>query len=236
MTAGTSLAQPIASTTAAGPRVLVAPYAWIAGISGEMRVRDLSADVDLSFGDLLSVLRFAAMGTVEVGYGPWAGIVDLMYTSVGDHRTRAADGSRELEMSMKLLITNVLAGYGIVVTPAVAIDVLGGMRIWAVESTLRVAGEAVSADRSRSPAWVDAVGGARVRWHAADRWHVAIGADAGGGGSKSTVGALASAAYDVSSRWTAFGGYRYLHLDRRRDDFAFDGGFRGPLLGAAYRW
>src|ERR1700741_3405437 len=56
-------------------RFVVAPYVWMSGINGELGVRDLSADVDISFGDVLSKLRFAAMGTLEAGYGPWRGIV-----------------------------------------------------------------------------------------------------------------------------------------------------------------
>src|SRR4051812_13547771 len=52
---------PGATQMAAAPigsgRVIVAPYAWLAGISGEADVRDLSTDVDVPFRDLLQHLR-----------------------------------------------------------------------------------------------------------------------------------------------------------------------------------
>ena len=85
-------------------------------------------------------------------------------------------------------------------------------------------------------AWADALGGLRVRWAAAERWRVSAAGDGGGGGSKGTGGATATVGYDVSSRWTLFGAYRYLFLNRRTDESFFTGHLGGPAIGGAYRW
>jgi hypothetical protein len=223
--------------TSRGGAVVVAPYVWMTGLAGETGVRDFSADFDVPFSDLLSHLRFAAMVAVEGGYGAWVGGVDLLYTSVEVDDVRSIGPLRaELEMSQKTLISNLFAGYSFSPDSAWAVDLLAGARIWMVDATLEVSGENLGAERSRDPKWVDAMGGVRVRWQAAEDWHFSLMGDGGAGGSDSTFGALATAAYRLSNRWALFAAYRYIDLDYRKNDYFFDGHLSGPVLGAVYHW
>lgn len=218
-------------------RLVVAPYGWMTGISGETGVRDLSADVDVPFSTLLSHLRFAAMAAFEGEYGPWLGVADLVYASVRDDQTRSLGPfEAELRMTMKMLVTQAFAAYSFLAAPTMAIDLLAGGRLWSVDASLKRSGPIDTVTRSRDPAWADALGGLRVRWRAAERWHVSAAGDVGGGGSKVTRGASGTVAYDISTRWSLFGSYRYLYLDYRKNDFFFKGPLKGPALGGAYRW
>ena len=221
-------------------RFIVAPYGWMSGIKGETGVRDLSADVDVSFGDLLDNLKFAAMGTFEVGYDRWLGVIDAMYTSVQIDRTASlGPGQQDLTAKTKMLIAEAFGGYSIVPASDLVVDILAGARIWSVEASLNVAGSNASAERSRNPTWTDAVIGARLRWAAAQRWDVSAGGDGGGGGprgSKGTAQAYATAGYDLSELWQVFGSYRYLYLNYARNEYFFKGHLGGPLIGVAYRW
>jgi hypothetical protein len=219
------------------PRFIMAPYGWMTGISGETGVRDLVADVDISFRQLLSKLRFGAMGGFEVDYGPWLGLVDGVYASVRDDRTRATVvGQADLDMAMKMFIGQAFVGYSFLAAPTVAIDVLAGARLWAIDASLRRTGDLLTAERSRTPTWGDALGGLRVRWKAAERWNVSAVGDAGGGGSKRTGEVATTVGYAVSTRWTLFAAYRYLQLDYRKNEYFFDGHLGGPAIGGAYRW
>lgn len=219
------------------PRFIVSPYGWTLGISGPTGIRDRTADVDITFSELLDKLRFAAMAGFEADYGPWIGAIDLIYASVRDDRTRSIGPLQaDLTAEIKLLISQALVGYSFLATPTVAIDVLAGARFWAVDASLLLAGERRSADRERDPRWADALGALRVRWSPAVDWQVSAYGDAGGGGSKGTGQAAGTVGYDISSRWTLFATYRWLKLDYRKNDYFFDAKFKGPLIGGAYRW
>ncbi len=219
------------------PRFIVALYGWIVRISGETGVRDLSADVDITFGELLSHLRFAAMGTFEAHYGPWLGTVDGVYASLRADRTREIGPLQtDLDMKLKMFVGQAFAGYSFVPAPDVAIDVLAGARLWAVEASLKREGVIDTATRSRSPTWADALGGLRVRWRAAERWNVSAEGDGGGGGSKGTGGAIATVGYDVAREWSVFAAYRYLYVNYRKNEYFFNGNLHGPVIGGAYRW
>jgi len=218
-------------------RFTIAPYGWFAGINGTTGVRDFETDVDVSFSDIFSHLRWATMGTFEVGYGHWVGILDGVYSSIRVDRTRSIDPfQRELDFTSKMLITQGFIGYAFVPARSAAIDVLGGARLWSVKSTLKLSSSIVNNRRSRSPVWADAIGGLRVRWAPADRWHLSAEGDAGGGGSKGTGEAMGTVGYDLSRHWALFASYRYLHENVRKREYFFDGHLGGPVIGGAYRW
>ncbi len=219
------------------PRYTVALYGWMLGIHGQMGVRDLSADVDISFKDLLDHLRFAGMGAFEVDYGPWLGTVDLVYASVGANRELALRrGDPDLDATVKTFIGQAFAGYSFPLAPRVAIDLLAGARVWAFDASLSVSGDRTSVTRSRSPSWVDALGGFRVRATPADRWSLSLVADGGGGGSRGTGEGAATVGYALSRHWAAYGAYRYLYVDKTKNDFFFNGHLSGPVIGGTYRW
>jgi hypothetical protein len=219
------------------PQFTIAPYGWMLGVHGETQVRDLSANVDVSFQKILDHLRFAAMGAFEVGYGPWLGTVDGLYASLRDTRTLALDRAQpDLDMTLKISIDQAFAGYSFVPAPGVAIDLLAGTRIWALDASLTVSGNLANVTRSRSPSWADALGGFRVRVTPADRWHVSLTGDGGGGGSRGTGEGIATVGYDLSHHWNLFGAYRYLYEDYRKNDYVLNAHLNGPAIGGAYRW
>jgi len=240
--AGAQLAPlPVDTVHATSPqkhaRFIVAPYGWMTGISGETGVRDLSATLDISFSDLLRHLRFGFMGTAEGGYGRWLGIVDGVYASVGAQRTLSRGRVQpELDFTIKLLISQAFAGYTVKPAPEVDVDLLAGSRLWAVRSTLEVATQAGSTERSKSPTWADAIVGGRVRWRMTPRWQFSVSGDGGAGGSKATGEGMAGLNYDLSTHWSLFGSFRYLYENYRKGDYFFAGHLSGPVIGGAYRW
>ncbi len=223
--------------TAAKARFIVAPYGWMSGISGSTSVRDLSADIDVKFIDLLKHLKFAAMGTFEVQYGPALFITDNIYSSVKvDHTLARIRTQPNLDLTSKTFISQSFVGYSFTATPTVAVDVLAGARLWSLRSTLNVSGDLVSRERSSTSTWADALGGLRVRWAPAPSWQVSVAGDGGAGGSKGTGEGIATVGYDLGRYWSLFAAYRYLQVNYSKNDYALDIHMDGPVIGGAYRW
>src|SRR5262245_22556335 len=60
----------------------ITPYLWMSGLTGQVSIRDLSADVDESFSDIFHDLKFASMAYFEWRYRPWTIGLDVFYVSL----------------------------------------------------------------------------------------------------------------------------------------------------------
>jgi hypothetical protein len=58
-------------------------YLLAAGMSGDVTVRGVPADVDVGFDKIWDNLEFGAMGKVRVGYDRWALTTDVVYMGLG---------------------------------------------------------------------------------------------------------------------------------------------------------
>jgi hypothetical protein len=57
----------------------VSIYGLAAGMSGQLGIGPVTADVDVGFHDIINNLEFGAMGSMRVGYGPWALTTEVLY-------------------------------------------------------------------------------------------------------------------------------------------------------------
>jgi hypothetical protein len=207
------------------------------GVSSDVGVRDLSANVDVRFVDILDHLRFATMGTFEVQRGPWLLVSDNIYASLTDDRTLSRGRVQpNLDFTGKIYIGQAFVGYSMPATRTVRIDVLLGSRWWSTSSTLNVSGDVISRERSNSSSWADALGGLRVRWAPYEHWQFNLEGDGGAGGSLSTVEGMATASYSVAKYWSVWGAYRVLYENYQKNEFSFTGNLNGPVIGVAYHW
>ena len=60
----------------------VSIYGLADGMSGQIGIGPVTADVDVGLDDILNNLEFGFMGTARVGYGPWALTVEGLYMGV----------------------------------------------------------------------------------------------------------------------------------------------------------
>jgi hypothetical protein len=212
-------------------------YGWMPGIYGETGVGNLSADVRVSFSDLLSHLRFAQMATFEASRGSFVGILDEVYASIRvDNTLSRGRVQPNVDLTLKLLIAQAFAAYTVKPSPRIDVDLLAGGRLWAVRSTLALSGDILHRENERSPSWGDALLGARLRWRANAKWQFSLQGDGGAGGSKGTGEGTATASYAFARYWSAYAGYRYLYENYQKGDYFFTGHLTGPVIGAAYHW
>jgi hypothetical protein len=221
-------------------RFQVTPYGWLAGLNGRVGVRRLETDVDLSPGDVLKALNFAAMVTGEARKGKWVIGFDAIYSSVGDAKafvTRGDTGS--IGLTQRETIIQPVGGY-LFGDVNWGVDVLVGFRYWNlstdldVDPAIRPSGPH---EHSGSLNWLDATGGARAHF-VYPSWHTrfVLGADGGGGGSRNTWQVYGSAGYNLSSIWTVGLGYRILGVNYDRNEVLNDTRMKGFLLFGTYRF
>lgn len=220
-------------------------YLWIPALDGEITVRGISSDVDLSVGDTLDLLfdsfKFVATGRAEARKGNALLTLDLIYVDL-EENTQTAIGAG-VDLRFKQLILEFGGGYHLGEwsltgegNPTLSVDFLGGGRFVHLDSGLTIENFA-DVDRSRD--WIDPFLGARLNVDIIDRVSVAVRGDIGGFGvgSHFAWNMAAILAYQVSERITLGAGYRILDINYSEgtgsNKFQYDVRMRGPMLGFA---
>ena len=234
--AGTALAATFAAPAAAAEtnawQYTITPYLYMTSMSGTTTFGPFRAPTDLSFGDVLDHLSFAAMGNFNAQNEKWAVNVDLMYAKLGATGPKKDLFNVDIEQGI----------YAGVLARRIAehAEIYAGVRIVTLDVGIHSNfGPAI--DRSRGVDWVDPIIGLRVNAPVSDKVTFNFMADVGGFG----IGAD----YDVQvwptlqiklgqGRWRADVGYRVNYLDYSRDSgparFQYDMLLYGPTLGVSY--
>jgi hypothetical protein len=213
-----------------------AVYMMGAGMEGSVGIGPLTADVNLSFGDIWDRLKLGGMMAYAAERGPLTIAVDVMYTDL--EASKQVAGVRfDAEVSQALVSLDV--AYRL----SERIEVLGGARYNDLDSDVAVAASGGSAElASGSESWVDPYVGARLTVPLGARWTFTLRADVGG------FGVGSDEAWQVVSRfgWRATDkvdvvvGYRALSVDyddgTGPDRFRYDVLTAGPLLGVAWQF
>ena len=215
----------------------VAPYLWLAGISGTVGVRGLTTDVDASFSDILNTLNFGFMGVFEARKNKFFLATDLMYLSIGETKTTTGPLFSSLKVDQKTFMLSPVAGYRLIAKEGASLDAIAGIRFWHTSTRLEAAPKLLAGRvEESSKNWTDVIVGLRGQAHVSRIFSVMGRADVGGGGSDYTYQLFGGVGIDVSKKATLIAGYRDLFIKYTRGDFLFDGSIRGALLGVAFRF
>jgi hypothetical protein len=215
----------------------VTPYAWLAGVDGQVGVGSVATDVDLSFSDIFDHLKFAVMGYGEARVNQWVFGVDALYMAIGDGRAIAFRGETgNVDLTQRQTIVQPVAGISFG-DGTWLLDVLAGFRYWNLDVRLDVDRPSGQLNRrSGSRQWVDATGGFRLNWAPYPVVRIVGAADLGGGGSQSTVNAYGSFGVNLYTHWLAALGYRFLSVDYDHDRFLYDVNTQGVTIGLTYKF
>ena len=217
-------------------------YLWLSGMSGDMGVVEQVApvEVDLSFGDILSHLKFAFMGAAEARRGRFVATGDTMFIKLkasDDVEIREVD-FLDVTLKSTTFITTVTAGYRALDEDRLYFDLFGGARLNMMKVGLDLDGPQRSFSGSKTETWLDPIIGARFQMPLGPRWTAKTYADLGGFGigSHLTWQLSGTIDYDISRRWSLSAGWRHLSIDFEDDGYVFDASMDGPILGAIYRF
>ena len=231
----------------------VVPYLWAMAGYGNVTVKGIDVDVDLSFSDIWDELNFAFMLAYEARKGRWGLWGDTIFAKLGDSNIKGPLGLTKIDPTANALWQG-LGGYYRLGTwdladnsgkkkPSVTVDTYFGARYTYLDLKLKFKG--VFQDRfnnvDQDKSWVEPLIGARTIWDLSERWAVTLAGDIGGFGIGSDF------AWDafglIGYRFSLFGednakvlaGYRALSQDYTdgsgRNKFKWDITMHGPILG-----
>lgn len=237
-------AQPAKASFAAksGWEISAGPYLWMAGLKGDMGVAEEVAPVaiGLSFGDILSHLKFTLMGNFEARHGHFVATGDLLFLKMGasDNIDIREVDFLDADLQTSTFVTTLTAGYRVVDKGRQSLDLFAGGRINSMKTELDLTGPRRSFSGSKTETWVDPVIGLRLQAPMDQRWSLAAYGDIGGFGMGSDLSwqLMGVAKYELSRRWSMSGGWRHLDIDYHKNGFVFDAAMDGPILGATYRF
>ena len=213
----------------------IRPYLWTAGLKGDITAKGTTADVDVSFSDILDALDFALNVGYEHRFDGWSLLADLMYSKI---EADAKVANTEVNATSELAYFELSGAFDI--DREYDIEPIVGARCWYTSVDIDVAGFG----GSDSNDWVDPLVGARWTVPLDERWSLRFRGDVGGFGigtaSDLSWQAQAVTGYALSQRTTLAFGYRYLKVDRGRGSGAneteSDIALHGLLAGLDYRF
>ncbi len=208
-------------------RFELTPYAWLAGVSGDVAVQGKAESIDFSFNDMWDFRTWGMTIHSEAKKDPWSLIFDFKYT----RRDQEEDTTR-LETSTWLVEA------GAAYTVIERFEVLGGIRYFDVNAEIKEDQVPVA---KGSEDWVDPIVGGRYTWPFARNWLFLVRGDVGGFGVGSDFGwnVITGVDYRVGDM-SFFFGYRAFGVDYSSgsgdDLFKYDVTRHGPGIGMTFRF
>ena len=207
------------------------------GIIGK---NDFNIGYKASATDLISHLRIGFMGMVGAQHGRFVTLGDLVWIRLRDstHHTFALPTMPQLSSQEKVyfFIFTPEFGYRMLDGEKFKIDVLGGARLWHLQSTVNFDPSFGIINLSRTANFADPLMGARFQMPLSSRLLATVWGDAGGWGAGSQldyqiVGALS---FRLGEKWALDAGYRYLYLNNLAGTNKFQIALSGAVLGVTY--
>lgn len=214
----------------------VTPYLWMAGTSGEVQLAEgESVEVDTSFIEVLGDLKFAMMLGMEARRDHFVLLGDIIYLSLG-MEGEGPNGFVDATVDPKMFIGTFLGGYRVVDEGPMFVDILVGARVSSLDIAVELEGPLNTFERERSKTSIAPVLGARLRAPLGEDWGVAVYGDVGGFGLSADLSwqLMGTVQYDVSRNWRLAAGYRYVSIQKDKNDFDVDLALSGPIMTFSY--
>ena len=231
--------EPQAAEPQSGWTFTVAPYFWMAGLSGDTSQFGLPVvHMDADFGDILSHLDFAFMAAGEARNDRFSVIGDVIYTKLSANgETPLGILADDVDVTTTSFSGLLGVGYAVLDGPEGHLDVVGGVKVWSVETTISFNGGILGGiERSDSATWVDGMVGVRAKYSFTPEIYLTGWGLIGAGGADVDWDVALGLGYDFNDRISAIAGYRALGVDYSDDGFLFDAVQQGPILGVSIKF
>lgn len=237
-----------ATASAEGWQFEATPYLLASGMEGKAGVKGHTADVDVSFSDIMDTLDMGFMGLFTAKNGPWLFGLEGVYMKLSDSIRGSVTGpgglvsvNGKLDSETTMTILQGTVGYR-VMDGKTKVYVLGALRY-----TDLVADMTVKASfnppiyngkkhASGSEGWTDAVVGLSVSHQLTDNFALVGYADVGGSSDDNTYQLIAGADWEFKKDYIARVGYRYLSWDYKSGDTTWDVAASGPYIGMGIKF
>lgn len=222
------------SDAAHGWTFRVAPYVWAAGLEGEIGVQGVTADVDLSFSDLVEEVDMGFMGQFEARNGRFGLVASPMWISMSGEASGPA-GFFDASITAESTVFDGFATFA--VTPK--LEVLGGLRYTELDCEIELQAPGAQVSVTESKSWIDPIVGVRYVHQVAARWSLLFRADIGVAGDSDSIWRAAGLiGYELSRRSTLVFGYSALDYDYEEGSpasrFTWNVTMDGPIVGIGF--
>jgi len=214
-----------------------APYFYLTGISGTVGARGRQLNLDASFGNVWENLDVGLMGTFEARKNRFVFLNDLIWVKLSQQRNTPGPLFSTAKVGINLFILDPEAGYRVLRSDRGSLDILGGLRIWSVETNVNVTtGLLAGFDVSERKTWAAPVIGLRGLIRLSSKFYFTSKFDIGGGiGADFTTQVFAGVGYRITPHIALVGGYRYLLVDYDNDTgFIFNTRMNGFVFGVKF--
>jgi hypothetical protein len=216
------------------------PYLWATGVWGDVAVgRAPTANVEATFGDIIENLDFAAMAMFEARRGRWGLILDGIYSKLSAEGPSPVPVFSRTDVELRTGVIEPAVAYRVWENETVSLDVIGGARIWIVDTEMKLSGNGAPPARFEdTQTWADPFIGGRLKVRLAERWSLMVLGDVGGFGigSDLTWQAFGGVSFDINKTWSLKAGYRALGVDYENGGFKLDVTSHGPVVGIGIRF
>jgi hypothetical protein len=240
---GTAAAQAApASSDADKWQFNVGLYGYFPALKGQVLHKDSSStDIDLSFSDLLDVLKMTFMGEVVVHNGRWGVFADALYMDLGSVASSTKNISvggatfpvpTSESVDVRAWVWTVAGAYRVVSSPEWTMDVIAGARSLYLKAQLDYAVGPIGGHKETSGTAWDGIVGVKGRYAFGDKreWFVPYYVDIGTGETAFTWQGLAGIGY--AFRWgDAVASWRYLDWNGKSGKPIADLNLSGPMVG-----
>lgn len=217
----------------------VSPYFWAAGITGDTGVFGLpEVHTDESFGDVLKDIDFGFMMAGDAHYGPYSIVGDITYARITtDSATPKGVLADEVDLKSETFTAMLGVGYSVLEDEKGRLDVIGGVKLWSVETTISFNGGPLDNVSNRDDAtWVDAMVGLRGVYSITPTVYLTGWGLIGAGGADLDWDVMGGIGYKWNDAISAFLGYRALGVNYSNGSLTNDIVEHGPILGAVFHF
>ena len=202
-------------------------YGLASGMSGDVGIGPVNANVDVGFDKIWDNLEFGAMGKVRVGYGPWALTTDVIY--MGLQGTKNGVTAEFDQWMVEPILSYRVSKY---------FEPLAGVRYNNLSGEIRGPG-VLPTPRipSGTQDWWDPIVGANVNLPLGNNFSFNVRGDIGGfgAGSDFTWQAFPYFGWQFANWGSVEAGYRWLYVDYETGSgasrFKYDMLIQGPQIG-----
>ncbi len=222
-------------------------YGWAQSLDGTVGVRGIETNIDVPFKDIVKELNLGAMGVLEVRYGRWGLMADMIYADLrGSVDTPFNFLFSKVDYEQKQFTGNFVLTYSVVETPRFSLGLYAGARVNYLDAEITLIGNRLplppsfppfivpNRDFGGSKTWVDPIVGGRFQARIAGPVFIRAGGDIGGFGVSSdfTWQAYGVLGVDVARNFSIGVGYRALGTDYSSGGFKYDVTASGPVIGS----
>ena len=207
----------------------VSLYGLAAGMSGDVGIGPVNADVDFGFDKVWDNLDFAMMGKMRVGYERWALNTDVIYMDLGASKNGVTVDMKQWMVEPSLSYT-VCKGF----------EALAGVRYNNLNA--EISGGPLGRNPSGTQDWWDPIVGANLSLPLGKNYTFNVRGDIGGFGVGSDLTWQAFPYFGWQfARWGSLqAGYRWLYMDYENGSgpsrFKYDMLIQGPQFGVTFHF